>query len=77
MALNLFSGGYLPLEQRSMAENLFWAICHKIQRLTKQMEFVPEELEGLDAMLSATPTSAIFRCSSRCPTVGPSSSCSR
>jgi arginine decarboxylase len=54
MALNLFTTGYLPLVQRSMAENLFWAIGHKIQRLTKQMEFVPEELEGLDAMLSDT-----------------------
>ncbi len=49
MALNLFTAGYLPLVQRSMAENLFWAIGHKIQRLTKQMEFMPEELEGLDA----------------------------
>jgi arginine decarboxylase len=54
MAMNLFSGGYLPLVQRSMAENLFWAICHKIQRLARQLEFVPEELEGLDAMLSDT-----------------------
>ncbi|MEX2115159.1 MAG: biosynthetic arginine decarboxylase [Pirellulales bacterium] len=54
MAMNLFSGGYLPLVQRSIAENLFWAICHKIQRLTKQLEFVPEELENLDAMLSDT-----------------------
>ena len=54
MAMNLFAGGYLPLVQRSLAENLFWAICHKIQRLVKQLEFVPEELEGLDAMLSDT-----------------------
>ncbi|HTU24579.1 MAG TPA: biosynthetic arginine decarboxylase [Pirellulales bacterium] len=54
MAMNLFTAGYLPLVQRSMAENLFWAIGHKIQRLTKQMEFVPEELEGLDSMLSDT-----------------------
>ncbi len=54
MAMNLFSGGYLPLVQRSIAENLFWAICHKIQRLTKQLEFVPEELENLDATLSDT-----------------------
>ena len=30
MAMNLFSGGYLPLEQRAHAENLFWAICDKI-----------------------------------------------
>ena len=54
MAMNLFAGGYLPLVQRCMAENLFWAISHKIQRLTKQLEFVPEELEGLDALLSDT-----------------------
>ena len=32
MAMNLFTGGYLPLDQRSLAENLFWAICHKIQQ---------------------------------------------
>ncbi len=54
MAMSLFSAGYLPLTQRSMAENLFWAICHKIQRLSKQLEFMPEELEGLDATLSDT-----------------------
>ena len=33
MAMSLFSGGYLPLDQRSLAENLFWAICRKMQRL--------------------------------------------
>ena len=32
MAMTLFTSGYLPLDQRSMAENLYWAICHKIQR---------------------------------------------
>ena len=54
MAMNLFSGGYLPLEQRSMVENLFWAICHKIRKLAKTLEFMPEELEGLDSLLSDT-----------------------
>ncbi|HSU60163.1 MAG TPA: biosynthetic arginine decarboxylase, partial [Bryobacteraceae bacterium] len=29
-ALNLFSLGYLTLQQRSMAENFYWAICRKI-----------------------------------------------
>ncbi|HYZ85644.1 MAG TPA: biosynthetic arginine decarboxylase, partial [Bryobacteraceae bacterium] len=32
-ALNLFSLGYLPLVQRSLAEGLYWAICHKVQKL--------------------------------------------
>jgi arginine decarboxylase len=54
MAMNLFGGGYLPLEQRCHAENLFWAICHKIQRLMRQMDYVPEELGVIDWLLSET-----------------------
>jgi arginine decarboxylase len=53
-ALNLFSLGYLSLEQRSLAENFYWAICRKILRLAKELDYFPEELEGLDAMLSDT-----------------------
>ena len=53
-SLNLFSLGYLPLDQRCLAENLFWAICRKIQKMGRDLEFFPEELEGLDAMLSDT-----------------------
>ena len=53
-ALNLFSLGYLPLQQRSMAENLYWAICRRILRLAKELEYFPEELEPLDGMLSDT-----------------------
>jgi arginine decarboxylase len=54
MALNLFNGGYLPLDQRVQAEELFWAICLKLQRLTQQMEEVPEDLHGLDETLADT-----------------------
>jgi arginine decarboxylase len=54
VAMTLFSTGYLSLDQRAWAENLFWAICKKIKRLTEQLEFVPEELEGLDTLLSDT-----------------------
>ncbi len=53
-ALNLFSLGYLPLDQRCIAENLFWAIGRKIQKMSRELDFFPEELEGLDAMLSDT-----------------------
>jgi arginine decarboxylase len=53
-ALNLFSLGYLPVDQRCIAENLFWGICRKIQKMSRELEFFPEELEGLDAMLSDT-----------------------
>jgi arginine decarboxylase len=54
MALGLFNGGYLPLEQRCLAENLYWAICDKLQRLVTDMDDVPEELQGLDEALSDT-----------------------
>ncbi len=54
MALSLFNGGHLSLEQRCQAENLFWAICHKLRQITRQMDYVPEDLQGLDAQLSDT-----------------------
>ncbi len=53
-ALNLFSLGYLPLEQRSLAENFYWAICRRIQKMSKDLEPYPEELEPLDSLLSET-----------------------
>ncbi len=53
-ALNLFSLGYLPIEQRCVAENFYWAICRRIQKLAERLEYYPEELEGLDRMLSET-----------------------
>jgi arginine decarboxylase len=54
MAMNLFAGGYLPLDQRCQAESLFWAICVKLQRLVQQMDEVPEDLQGLDETLAST-----------------------
>jgi arginine decarboxylase len=53
-ALNLFSLGYLPLAQRSQAETLYWTICRRIHRMAKELDYFPEELEGLDGMLSDT-----------------------
>lgn len=53
-ALNLFSLGYLPLKQRSLAENLYWVICRRILSMAKQLDVLPEDLEGLDAILSDT-----------------------
>lgn len=53
-ALNLFSLGYLPLEQRALAENLFWAICRRVQKLAFELDYVPEEFENLDQLLSET-----------------------
>ncbi len=54
MAMSLFGGGYLPLDQRCQAENLYWAICRKIRRLMNDLDYVPEELHALDSLLSET-----------------------
>src|SRR5687768_1100331 len=54
MALSLFTGGYLPLDQRSMAENLYWAIGTKLQKIVQTMAEVPEDLQALDEQLSDT-----------------------
>jgi arginine decarboxylase len=53
-ALNLFALGYLSLDQRCIAENLYWAISRKIQKQARELDYFPEELEGIDAMLSDT-----------------------
>ncbi len=52
--LTLFSLGHLTLEQRVLAENLFWAICHKILRIAREAGEIAEELETLEHMLSDT-----------------------
>lgn len=54
VVMTLFSSGYLTLDQRALAENLFWTICKKIRRLSEQLDYIPEELEGLDTLLSDT-----------------------
>jgi arginine decarboxylase len=54
MAMNLFMGGYLPIEQRSHAESLFWAICVKLQKIVQEMPEVPEDLQTLDETLATT-----------------------
>jgi arginine decarboxylase len=54
MALNLFNAGYLPLEQRSHAETLYWTICARLRKLVQAMDDVPEDLQGLDDTLADT-----------------------
>ena len=52
MAIHSFSSGHLSLEQRSQAETLYWAICRKIRQLLGDDEELPEELQGIDALLA-------------------------
>lgn len=52
--LTLFSLGHLKLEERVLAENLFWAICRKVLRVARDSGDLPEELDQLDHQLSDT-----------------------
>lgn len=52
--LNLFNLGYLSIELRALAERLYWAFGRKLQRLVKELDYVPEELDGLESMLADT-----------------------
>jgi arginine decarboxylase len=52
--LSLFSLGHLSLEQRVLAENIYWATCQKILKIGKEMDEMPEELETLERMLADT-----------------------
>ncbi|MEX0776131.1 MAG: biosynthetic arginine decarboxylase [Phycisphaeraceae bacterium] len=52
--LHLFNLGYCTLLHRSLAERLFFAICSRVLKSVRKMEYVPEEFTGLEAMLSDT-----------------------
>ncbi|EMI19018.1 arginine decarboxylase, partial [Rhodopirellula maiorica SM1] len=52
LAMNLFSGGYLPLEQRVIAENLYFAICHRVREFASELEYVPDDVKHLNRLLS-------------------------
>jgi arginine decarboxylase len=52
--LNLFSLGYCSLEHRSLAERLYFGICSKVLHVIRRLDYVPDEFEGLELMLSDT-----------------------
>jgi len=51
-SLTLFSTGHLSLDERDLAERYYWAICRQIRVLVDTLEFVPDELQGLDRRLA-------------------------
>ncbi len=53
-SLNMFNLGTMSLEERALVERLFWAVCGKLRKIVREMDYVPEELSGLEAMLSDT-----------------------
>jgi len=53
-ALNLFNLGYLTMEHRGLAEQLFWGTCARIQDSARELPEMPDELESLEDILSET-----------------------
>ena len=52
--LTLFRLGHMSLENRGLAEDLFWAICQKVLKLSRSLQELPEDLEGLERQLADT-----------------------
>jgi len=53
-AVNLFNVGQMSLDMRALVERLFWTVCNKILRMARDLDYVPEELAGLETLLSDT-----------------------
>ena len=67
MAMNLFTAGYLPLEQRSLAENLYLGdLRARCRSWCRSWTTCPRSCRA-STNRCPTPTSATSRSSSRCP----------
>src|SRR5262249_3671808 len=53
-AMNMFNLGGLTIEQRALVERLWWAVCGKLLKIVRELDYVPEDLQGLEALLSDT-----------------------
>ena len=53
-AASLFNLGYLYLAQRALVEQIFWGCCETILRIIRELEYVPDDLEGLEKGLADT-----------------------
>ena len=52
-AISRFNLGILSLRERAKAERLYWACCQKILAITRQQEYVPDELEDLEKIMAS------------------------
>jgi len=53
-AIGAFNLGVLDLKARARVEELFWATCERILKVVRELDYVPDELEGLERQLSDT-----------------------
>jgi arginine decarboxylase len=53
-AITAFNLGVIDLNARAKVEQMFWASCEKLLKIVRDLEYVPDELEGLERQLSDT-----------------------
>jgi arginine decarboxylase len=53
-ATNLFNVGLLDLRGRARVEQLFWGCCEAILKIIRELDYVPDDLEGLEKALADT-----------------------
>ena len=52
--LSLFALGYLDLSERARVEELYWSCCQRILHEVRGLQYVPEDLQGLERTLADT-----------------------
>ncbi|MBD2773492.1 biosynthetic arginine decarboxylase [Iningainema tapete] len=52
-AISRFNLGILSLTERAKAERLYWACCQKLLGITRQQDYVPDELEDLEKIMAS------------------------
>jgi arginine decarboxylase len=52
-AISLFNFGYLSLEERAKAEELYWQCCQKILEITRDRDYVPDDLADLEKNMAS------------------------
>ena len=53
-SITAFNLGVLDLKGRARVEQMFWATCEKLLKIVRDLDYVPDELEGLEKSLSDT-----------------------
>jgi arginine decarboxylase len=52
--MTLFNVGQLSLPERARVEEFFWRTCEKILRITRQLDYVPDDLANLERDMADT-----------------------
>lgn len=52
-AISRFNLGILRLAERARVERMYWACCRKIVKLTREQDYVPDELEDLEKIMAS------------------------